>query len=307
MEIIKSLLGGDLKSAGLVVLNLVIIESLLSVDNAAVLATMVMDLPGKQRNKALKYGIFGAYFFRGLCLLLASYLIKILWLKVIGGLYLLWLCIDYFRTKATPSPDDDTLNKLVRYLVHPVQDAIRWFFAPITRFFNHKIGLLGQFWSTVVMVEVMDLAFSIDNVFAAVAFTDSLLLICVGVFIGILSMRFVAQAFVKLMEIFPFLEAIAFVVIGLLGTKLIFSYACDAEPLFEAFGYAFKPSAGVCNFINGHEGDLYVSLLTVCIFMLPILSSLAFNFPKRHIGGDAEEESEEKKKTELSARDLTSA
>jgi predicted tellurium resistance membrane protein TerC len=43
--------------------NLIIIESLLSVDNAAVLATMVMDLPEKQRDKALKYGIWGAYIF----------------------------------------------------------------------------------------------------------------------------------------------------------------------------------------------------------------------------------------------------
>ena len=40
--------------------NLIIIESLLSVDNAAVLATMVMDLPEKQRDKALKYGIWCA-------------------------------------------------------------------------------------------------------------------------------------------------------------------------------------------------------------------------------------------------------
>jgi len=46
----------------------------------------------------------------------------------------------------------------------------------------------------------MDLAFSIDNVFAAVAFTDNLWLIMIGVFIGILAMRFVAQSFVKLIE-----------------------------------------------------------------------------------------------------------
>lgn len=49
-------------------------------------------------------------------------------------------------------------------------------------------------------VEIMDLAFSLDNVFAAVAFTPNILLICIGVFIGILAMRFVAQRFIKLME-----------------------------------------------------------------------------------------------------------
>jgi YkoY family integral membrane protein len=271
MDLIYNLLGTDLEAAAFVIFNLILIESLLSIDNAAVLATMVMDLPEKQRNRALKYGILGAYVFRGISLLLASYLITILWLKFIGGLYLLWLCIDYFRTKATPSPEDDTLNKLVRWLVHPVQDLIKQIFGPIANFFNNKISLLGQFWSTVVMVEVMDLAFSIDNVFAAVAFTDKIFLICLGVFIGILSMRFVAQLFVRLMELFPFLEAIAFVVIGVLGLKLVFSYLCDS-----VFG------GQICQFLNGHEADLYVSLVTVAIFTLPILSSLLFNFPKRH-------------------------
>ena len=48
-----------------VVGNLVLIETLLSIDNAAVLATMVMDLPENQRKRALKYGIIGAYVFRG--------------------------------------------------------------------------------------------------------------------------------------------------------------------------------------------------------------------------------------------------
>ena len=72
MDFLYQILGHDLQAAGLVVLNLIVIESLLSVDNAAVLATMVMDLPKEQREKALKYGILGAYVFRGLCLYFAA-------------------------------------------------------------------------------------------------------------------------------------------------------------------------------------------------------------------------------------------
>ena len=60
LEFLHSILGPDLQAAGLVVLNLIVIESLLSVDNAAVLATMVMDLPKEQRERALRYGIIGA-------------------------------------------------------------------------------------------------------------------------------------------------------------------------------------------------------------------------------------------------------
>ncbi|HRB19281.1 MAG TPA: DUF475 domain-containing protein, partial [Chitinophagales bacterium] len=159
-EIIQHVLHDiTIQQALLIILNLILIESLLSVDNAAVLATMVMDLPKEQRKRALKYGIVGAYIFRGICLVLAAWLIKIWWLKAVGGLYLLYLFIDYFYTKSTPKTEDDLLNKKE------------------SKFYKYTLGLLGSFWSTVALVELMDLAFSIDNVFAAVAFTDNIYLI----------------------------------------------------------------------------------------------------------------------------------
>ena len=231
--------------------NLIIIESLLSVDNAAVLATMVMDLPKEQRQKALRYGIIGAYVFRGLCLLFAAFLIQIWWLKPLGGLYLLFLVFNYFRTKSTPDTKDDILNKKEHW------------------FYKATIGRLNQFWSTVALVEIMDLAFSIDNVFAVVAFTENLILIWTGVFIGILAMRFVAQWFVKLMGRYPFLEQAAFIVIGILGLKLFLS-------LYEHY----RPNDDVSKFLSGHTADWLTSLITVLIFVLPIITSLLFNYPR---------------------------
>ena len=190
--------------------NLIIIESLLSVDNAAVLATMVMDLPEKQRDKALKYGIWGAYIFRGLAMVFAAFLIQIWWLKPLGGLYLLYLVYDFWKGKQTDETDDDSLDKNNNWL------------------YRATVGSLGNFWATVALVELMDMAFSIDNVFAAVAFTPNIILVCIGVFIGILAMRFIAQWFVKLMAKYSFLETAAFVVIAILGIKLSLS-------LFEHF------------------------------------------------------------------------
>lgn len=241
----------SLQQAILIVLNLILIESLLSVDNAAVLATMVLDLPKDQRKKALKYGIIGAYVFRGICLLLASWLIKVWWLKAVGGLYLIYLFFDYFKSKSTPKKEDDTLNKNE------------------SQIYKYTIGLFGKFWSTVILVEIMDLAFSIDNVFAAVAFTDNIYLIWIGVFIGILAMRFVAQAFVKLMEKYPFLETAAFVVIGILGVKLLLS--------FPAHIYKENPTF---KYIESEHFDMIISFVTVLIFAVPIITSLLFNFPK---------------------------
>ena len=236
--------------------NLILIESLLSVDNAAVLATMVRDLPDKQRNKALKYGIWGAYIFRGLAMLFASILIQIWWLKPLGGAYLLFLVYDWWKGKQTPKKSDDILDK-----------KNNWFY-------RSTVGAIGTFWSTVLLVELMDIAFSVDNVFAAVAFTDNIILVCIGVFIGILSMRFIAQWFVSLMNKYRFLETSAFIVIGILGFKLLIS-------LYEHL----YPESAVSIFLKDHAEsvDMWTSLTTVSIFLLPILTSALFGYPnKRH-------------------------
>jgi YkoY family integral membrane protein len=258
MNLLQDFFGADLQQAALIILNLIVIESLLSVDNAAVLATMVMDLPEKQRGRALRIGLVLGYVFRGACLLLAAVLMKILWLKALGGAYLLFLCIKYFLGKNTPETEDDLLSK------------------PDNKLYQLTLGRLGKFWSTVVLVELMDLTFSIDNVFAAVAYVENvpapynLRFVVLGVFIGILAMRLVAQAFVKLMEKFPFLETSAFIVLGLLGTKLILAVVGD-----------YFPTIGILKHLEGHTADLVFSLGTVGIFVLPILTSIFFGIPRR--------------------------
>ena len=239
----------DNPTASLIIIgNLVLIESLLSIDNAAVLATMVLDLPENQRQKALKYGILGAYVFRGLALLFASVLIKIWWLKPIGGLYLLYLVFDWWKKKKQAENIEETLDKNANWV------------------YRKTVGYIGNFWATIALVELMDMAFSIDNVFAAVAYTPNTILICIGVFIGILAMRFVAQWFVKLMEKFPFLETSAFIVIAILGLKLSFS-------VYEHF----FPKQTLSIFMKSETADMFISILTIGIFLVPIL----FAFSKK--------------------------
>ena len=235
----------------LVVCNLVIIESLLSVDNAAVLATMVMDLPQKQRKKALKYGIFGAYLFRGLALLFATFLVQFWYLKPLGGLYLIYLLVNWWKNRNEESAVESTHDKNDKWLYKTL----------------HKY--IGTFWSTVLLVELMDVAFSIDNVFAAVAFSNNIVLIWIGVFIGILAMRFVAQIFISLMEKYPFLESCAFVVIGILGIKLLLSVIPH-----------FYPEATFSHLLESHEADWLTSGLTILIFLIPYLIRVLLYRPK---------------------------
>jgi YkoY family integral membrane protein len=257
-----------------IIFNLILIESLLSVDNAAVLATMVMHLPKDQRSKALKIGLIWAYIFRGLCLLFAYMLIQIWWFKPLGGLYLLILAAKHFLTKKKHEDPETIAEEL--------EKAERgWLY-------RNTIGKLGTFWSTVIMVEVMDLAFSIDNVIAANAYTNNIILIWLGVFIGILAMRFVAQKFVKLLERYPFLEACAFTVIALLGVKLTISvvghyYPCSAITAFMEGSLPCLESRGEHIPYGEHPliwGDILTSIVSIAIFILPVLSSVIFNFPK---------------------------
>lgn len=253
-ELIQHIIDNPIPSL-IVVGNLIIIESLLSVDNAAVLATMVMDLPEKQRDRALKYGILGAYLFRGLAMVFASFLIKIWWLKPIGGLYLLYLTYSWWKEqklKGDKEEEEENIDKGKNWL------------------YKSTVGAIGPFWATVALVELMDMAFSIDNIFAAVAFTDNIILVCLGVFIGILAMRFVAQAFVRLMTKFAFLEAAAFIVIGILGIKLTLS-------IYEHF----FPESGLTRFLESSQADVLTSILTVAIFIVPIVTSALLNVPKR--------------------------
>ncbi len=269
--------------AMMVVINLILIESLLSVDNAAVLATMVLDLPKDQRRKALKYGILGAYIFRGICLLFASILIQIWWFKPLGGIYLLGLAIKHFFFTKKKDPED-TLGE---ELVHKKESWL----------YRKTLGAFGTFWATVILVEIMDLAFSIDNVIAANAYTKNIILIWAGVFIGILAMRFVAQGFVRLMEKYPFLDTCAYIVIGLLGFKLtiaIFTHFNPCSPFshFIEGPQACLESQGQHLPVGEHPmiwGDIITSIISISIFLLPVLSSALFNFPKRHTIKETEE------------------
>ncbi len=187
------------------VLGILLLEVILSFDNAAVLATMVKDLPEDQQAKALRYGILGAYLFRGIALVLVEHILEIWWLKPIGGLYLLYMAISHFAKGSQEEIDEE------------VQDTKK------SVLYRSTVGIVGVFWSTVIAVEFMDIVFSIDNIFAVVAYTPNIFIICTGVFIGILAMRYVAKYFVVLMEKYPFLEKSAFLVIGILGLKLCFA------------------------------------------------------------------------------------
>ncbi len=176
--------------------SLVVLEGLLSADNALVLAVMVKHLPEKQRKKALTYGLIGAYFFRFLFIGLGMILIKFWWIKLLGAAYLAWLVIKHFFI----GEGDDESNAIKK-------DS--W-----------MVRVFGVFWATVISVELMDLAFSVDSILAAFAVSEKVWVLLIGGMLGILMMRTVAKFFLTLIDKVPELEATAFVLIGIIALKM---------------------------------------------------------------------------------------
>lgn len=214
----------------LIILQLIFLEGILSIDNAAVLGTMVCHLPedrpvpwpqrlrhmgqalnrllGPQRTAALRVGLLGAYAGRGLMLLVASLVAHNFWLKMIGALYLIRLAFDNLSQAEAGELDGHA---------HPIEK--------------------NSFWAVVLTVEMTDLIFSLDNVVAAVALSDKLWVVMAGVAIGILLMRFAAGWFSHWVEHEPVLKTAAYILVLNIGVEILVSELSGIEvPDWMRFG-----------------------------------------------------------------------
>jgi tellurite resistance protein TerC len=209
----------------IIIVQVIFLEGVLSIDNAAILGSMVSDLPedekipwprflkqlghlldpmlGHQREAALRVGLLGAYLGRALMLLLATYVIHNPWLRVVGALYLIHLAISDLG--AAP----DTREEMETDLGRPRKNT--------------------AFWMTVLNIEMMDLVFSLDNVVAVVALSDELWVIMLGVALGIVTMRFAASIFSKVMQKEPNLKAAAYLLVLNIGGGLLFTEITHIE------------------------------------------------------------------------------
>ena len=181
---------------------LIILEGLLSADNALVLALMVRHLPRAEQRRVMRWGIWGAIAFRLVAVLLSTLLLKVWYFKVLGGAYLLYLAAKHFLHGESESADGPR-------------------------------GWDKTFWGTVVAVTFADIAFSIDSILAAVAMADDfpqrfgpngkIFIVLVGGILGIITMRFVVRYFVLLLDRFPGLAQGAYVLVAWIGLKLVIS------------------------------------------------------------------------------------
>ena len=208
----------DVQSGDLVTIALLVaLEGLLSADNALVMAIMVLGLPKPQHSAALRYGLIGGFAFRIIATMLASSLIQVSWIRLFGGLYLLYLTYTHFR--GGEGTDDN----------RQVPAAKPW------------LGL-SPFWATVVRVELINLAFSIDSILVAVAMSPKLWVVITGGILGIVAMRLVVGQLLTLVQRYPALVDGAFVIIAWVGFKLCWEYLHEIDMVHLAIPQWFSLS-----------------------------------------------------------------
>jgi len=232
----------------IIILQLIFLEGILSIDNAAVIGALVSPLPddervvwprslqgigdwlhpllGNQRMAALRVGLLGAYTGRGLMLFLTSFLIHNSWIKLLGAAYLIHLAFDNLEDMTGGGSEEEGEIKPIK---------------------------VQSFWGTVLTVEIMDLIFSIDNVVAAVSLSDKVWVVMVGVGIGILTMRFAAGIFSYAVTREPILKQAAYILVLNIGVELILDqlwhieisdllrFGISAATILLALAYAHSP------------------------------------------------------------------
>jgi YkoY family integral membrane protein len=181
------------------ILLLIALEGVLSADNAMVLAIRVLGLPKHQQTKALRYGMLSAFTMRATATALAAHLLALGWVKLVGGLYLLYLPYQHFFGHDNPE---------ARRNVPPARP---W------------LGL-NAFWATVVKIELTDIVFAIDSILVAVAVSNKLWVVITGGILGIVMMRLVIGRLLEIIRRYPALVDGAFIIITWVGIKLLLEY-----------------------------------------------------------------------------------
>lgn len=220
---------------------LIVLEGVLSIDNALVLALLAKRLPKHQQARALTYGLVGAFVFRGVAIGTAAFLLQWRIVKLLGGGYLLWVAFSHLLSRKDDAEEKLTLDadenptlidaETGRELSeHEKQQELKAR-STIASGSQKAVG----FWSTVAIIEMTDIAFAIDSILAAIAVVGSapaghvgphpkLWVVLVGGILGVVLMRIAAAMFIRLLERFPRFETSAYLLVCVIGSKLLIDW-----------------------------------------------------------------------------------
>lgn len=181
-------LGWDFFSA---FMSIVLIDLILAGDNAVVIAAAVRTLPRKQRQKGILLGAGAAVVLRVVLTYFAAQLLQMSYVKLIGGIFILWIAVKLFVDSA---PDEEVRQSAT--------------------------SILQALW----VIVVADLTMSVDNVLAvAGASKGNLFLLLFGLGLSIPFVVFTSNLLAYMMDKYPFIIYLGAGILGKVGGEMIFT------------------------------------------------------------------------------------
>jgi YjbE family integral membrane protein len=180
-------------------LSVIIVNVILSGDNAVVIAMAVRSLPRAQRQKGILVGAGGAVLLRIVLTFFVASLLQIPYLKIAGGALILWLAVRLFLDAA---PEDDESREA------------------------------GTLWQALKIIVIADITMSLDNMLGVgAASKGNLFLLIFGLGTSIPIMVVASSMLSMLMDKYPIIIYIGAAVLGKVGGEMIITDPIVIEKL----------------------------------------------------------------------------
>jgi YjbE family integral membrane protein len=229
--------------------QIIVIDILLGGDNAVVIALACRGLPPKRRTMGIVYGTAGAIALRVILIAFALALLAIPYLKLMGGVLLVWIGV-----KLLAPPEDEG---------------------------HGDIQSTDKLWGAVKTIIVADLVMSVDNVLAIAGAADGagshqVPLVIFGLLVSIPIIVAGSQLVLKLMDRFPIIITLGAMLLGWVAGHMIFT-----DPGLKEFLPAGKP----WEYGAGAAGALVVLVLGKLRALRMLAKAAAPQLPRRETEG----------------------
>ena len=191
--------------------QIIIADIVLSGDNALIIGMAASAVPEESRKKVIFIGLMAAAVLRVLFALVASYLISIPGLLLLGGILLFWVCWKFYGDIKEFSSSDEDKDKLQKDVSGKGMKA------------------------ALITIIIADVSMSLDNVIAITAIArDNKTLLILGIAFAILIMALFATAIVNLLTKFKWLSYLGLIFLVYLSSKMTFDGWLQLYPFIQS-------------------------------------------------------------------------
>lgn len=193
--------------------QIILIDIVLSGDNAVVIALACRNLSPEQRKKGIFWGVAGAVSLRVVLTIFAALVMNLPWLKLVGGLLLVWIAVKLML------PEDEE---------------------------GHDIEASANLWGAVKTIVVADFVMSLDNVIGvAGAAQGSLVLLLFGLAVSIPLIVWSSQVILRWMERWPWIVLLGAGLLGYVAGQMILTDPGVVGVLPQLPAWAAKAAGGI--------------------------------------------------------------